>query len=451
MDKRGKILIIDDKEDVLFALNTLLSSYMEKVKVSTNPESIELFMNDFQPDVILLDMNFRKDMASGEEGFRWLKKILEIDPAAVVVLMTAYADTAKTVRAIKAGATDFIPKPWDNEKLLATLNAAVELKKSRQETAVLKSQVQALNESMADEIIGESEAMQGIFKMIEKISKTDANVLLLGENGTGKDLIARSIHQHSHRGKNVFVGIDLGSIADSLFESELFGYEKGAFTDAKGEKPGRFEIASGGTLFLDEIANLSSLMQVKLLSAIEKKLISRLGSTKNIPIDVRFISATNADIYKAIEEGAFRQDLLYRINTIEIHIPPLRERGKDALLLTEHFIHKFRHKYKKDIQGIVQEAQNMLLEYAWPGNVRELQNVIERAVVLSQGKYLKADDLRIHAKGSKRNKSKESLNLKQLEQDTIEKAISICEGNLNKAADMLGISRFSLYRKLQKE
>jgi DNA-binding NtrC family response regulator len=450
MDKKGKILIIDDNEDVLFALNTLLSSYMEKVKVSANPENIAYFMREFQPDVILLDMNFRKDVASGEEGFLWLKRILEIDPEAVVILMTAYADTDKTVKAIKAGATDFIPKPWKKEKLLATLNAAVRLNESRKESAALKSRIRALNTVSSDEMIGESEAMMKIFNMVERISETEANVLLLGENGTGKDLIARLIHQHSLRREHVFVGIDLGSISESLFESELFGYEKGAFTDAKKEKPGRFEIACGGTLFLNEIANLSLPMQVKILSAIEKKHISRLGSTKNIPIDVRFISATNADLYRAIDDEQFRQDLLYRINTIEIHIPPLRERENDVVLLTDYFIQKFRHKYKKDISGILQDARRKLRTYGWPGNVRELQNVIERAVILTQGTCLRADDLIIGTKESRRFKSNENLNLKQLEQDAIEQALSASQGNLNKAADMLGITRYALYRKLKK-
>lgn len=450
MDKKGKILIIDDNEDVLFALNTLLSSYMEKVKVSTNPESIARFMREFQPDAILLDMNFRKDMVSGEEGFLWLQRILEIDPEAVVILMTAYADTDKTVKAIKAGATDFIPKPWKKEKLLATLNAAVRLNESRRESAVLKSRIQAMNTAVQDDMIGESEAMAEIFDIVERISETEANVLLLGENGTGKDLIARFIHQHSLRREGVFAGIDLGSISESLFESELFGYEKGAFTDAKKEKPGRFEIACGGTLFLNEIANLSLSMQAKMLSAIEKKYISRLGSTKNIPIDVRFISATNADIYRAIADGLFRQDLLYRINTIEIHIPPLRDRGDDVVLLTDYFLQKFRQKYKKEIRGILQETKRKLLAYGWPGNVRELQNVIERAVILAQGKYLRADDLIISAKENRRFKSNDHLNLKQLEQDAIEQALNVCNGNLNKAADMLGITRYALYRKLKK-
>ena len=451
MDKKGKILIIDDNEDVLFALNTLLSSYVEKVKVSVNPENIETFMKQFQPDIILLDMNFSKDMVSGEEGFFWLNSILQTDPKAVVVLMTAYADTDKTVKAIKAGAFDFIPKPWEKEKLLATINAAIRFKESQKETAVLKSQVQALNKNTSEIIIGESKAMSDVLELVEKISETEANVLLLGENGTGKDVIAGYIHRNSSRKNEVFVNIDLGSISENLFESELFGYEKGAFTDAGKEKPGRMEIASGGTLFLDEIANLSMSMQAKMLSAIEKKYISRLGSTKNISIDVRFICATNSDIYKEIEYGNFRRDLLYRINTIEIHLPPLRERDNDIPLLTDYFIKKFSIKYKKDIQGILKDAKQKLMSYKWPGNVRELQNVVERAVIMSREKRLNADDIILTAGEDKRSWTKDNYNLKQLEDDAIAKAMSVSDGNMNKAADMLGITRYALYRKLRKK
>lgn len=451
MEKIGKILIVDDNEDVLFALNVLLSSYVEKVKVITKPENIERFMQEYQPDIILLDMNFSKDVVSGTEGFFWLNRILTTDPNAIVILMTAYADTDKAVQAIKAGATDFIPKPWEKEKLLATINSALKLKSSQKEVATLKNQVSALNSDLAPEIIGNSEPMQQIFSMIEKLANTDTNILILGENGTGKDLIARTIHANSTRANEIFVSIDLGSIAENLFESELFGYDKGAFTDAKKDKSGRMEIASGGTLFLDEIANLSLPMQAKMLTAIEKKQISRLGSTRNIPIDVRFISATNADIYESVENGDFRQDLLYRINTIEIHIPPLRDRGNDIILLAEQFLTRYKNKYKKDIQGIAQDAKRKLESYNWPGNVRELQNTVERAVVLSSSKLLKADDFVLSTKENRTAKSTQNLNLEDIEREAIEKAISRSNGNLNKAADLLGISRFALYRKINKK
>lgn len=345
MEKQGKIFIVDDNEDVLFALNLLLEPYVEKVKVSTQPSRIEHFMTTFEPDVILLDMNFSRDAISGQEGFDCLEQILKIDPEAVVLFMTAYADTEKAVRAIKAGATDFIPKPWEKEKLLATLSSAVKLRQSRREIKNLQAKVEALSGQDKDVplMIGQSKVMQDVFRTIRQLSETDANILILGENGTGKDLVARSLRFFSPRQQAPFVTIDLGSVPESLFESELFGYEKGAFTDARKAKAGRMEVASGGTLFLDEIGNLSLSMQSKLLTAIEKRQISRLGATRTLPINVRLICATNADIRQMVDEGTFRQDLLYRINTIEIHIPPLRERGEDIILLAEHFLQKYAH------------------------------------------------------------------------------------------------------------
>jgi len=451
MEKKGKILIIDDNEDVLFALNVLHSPYVEKIKVSTSPEKIEHYMLTFQPDVILLDMNFRSDVVSGQEGFYWLERILKVDQHAIVILMTAYADTDKAVKAIKAGAVDFISKPWEKEKMLATLFSALKLKESQKETENLKKQIEVLNTTeTAYEIIGESDAMRKIFDMIEKLSGADANILILGENGTGKDLIARAIYHHSPRAGKVFVSIDLGTIPDSLFESELFGYEKGAFTDAKKEKPGRMEAASGGTLFLDEISNISLPMQAKMLTAIEKRTISRLGSNQSIPVDVRLISATNTDIYQEVENGNFRQDLLYRINTIELHIPPLRERDNDIVLLAEYFLQKFSGKYKKQIKGITSDAKTKLEKYNWPGNVRELQNAVERAVILSSQNKLTADDFILQPAEKRKKNEQESLNLEMIEQEVIEKALKRSNGNINKAAELLGITRFSLYRKIKK-
>jgi DNA-binding NtrC family response regulator len=452
MKKQGKILIIDDNEDVLFALNVLLTPYVEKVKVSASPEKIEQFMMNYQPDVILLDMNFRSDVISGQEGFHWLDRILKTDSRAIVILMTAYADTDKAVKAIKAGAADFISKPWEKDKLLATLFSALKLKESLREVENLKKQMEVLNTTeTAYEIIGESDAMQQIFDMIEKLSGTDANILILGENGTGKDLIARAIYHHSPRTGKVFVSIDLGTIPDSLFESELFGYEKGAFTDAKKEKPGRMEAASGGTLFLDEIANLSLPMQAKMLTAIEKRTISRLGSNQPVPVDVRLISATNTNIYREVENGNFRQDLLYRINTIELHVPPLRERGRDIQLLAEHFLQKFNTKYKKHITGITSDAKTKLEKYSWSGNVRELQNAVEREVIHSSGSKLETKDFILQpVEKKKKNEQESSLNLELIEQEAIEKALKRSQGNMNRAAELLGISRFTLYRKIKK-
>lgn len=450
MGKQGKILIVDDNEDILFALNLLLQPHMEKVKVTTQPERIEYFMETFRPDVILLDMNFTKDSDSGREGFHWLKKIRKDDPDAVVIFITAYADTEKAVRAIKAGATHFIPKPWEKEKLLATVSAAIELRKNRSEVTQLKQKVAAFESNRnIPEIIGESEAMQSLFETIDKLKETDANILILGENGTGKDLIANLLRCCSPRADKPFVHIDLGTIPGQLFESELFGHEKGAFTDAKQEKQGRFEIASGGTLFLDEIGNLTPDMQAKLLTAIEKQQFTRLGSTLPLSINVRLICATNADIHEMVAGGEFRQDLLYRINTIELHIPPLRERGKDIELLAKHFLQRYSKKYKKDIRTISAQAIKKLSDYNWPGNVRELQHAIERAVILASGFTLSADDFILKSTAYRKSKS-ENLNLDQLEREAIEKALTQSGGNMNRAAELLGISRFTLYRKIEK-
>ena len=452
MEGQGKIFIVDDNEDVLFALNLLLQPYVEKIKVATDPSRIEHFMKTFEPDVILLDMNFSRDAISGQEGFDCLEQILGIDPEAVVLFMTAYADTEKAVRAIKAGATDFISKPWEKEKLLATLSSAVKLRQSRREVKLLKDRVEMLSdqEKGVPLMIGQSKVMQEVFTTIRRLSETDANILILGENGTGKDLVARSLRFFSPRQHADFVTIDLGSVPESLFESELFGYEKGAFTDARKAKAGRLEVASGGTLFLDEIGNLSLSMQSKLLTAIEKRRISRLGATKSIPIDVRLICATNADIRQMVEEGTFRQDLLYRINTIEIHIPPLRERGDDIVLLAEHFLQKYAHKYKKEIQGLSREAKQKLLRYSWPGNVRELQHAIERAVILAQFGWLRPDDFMLTPQPEKKSLLDETLNLEELELKAIQRAMKKAVGNVSNAAEMLGITRYTLYRKLQK-
>lgn len=450
MQKQGKILIVDDNEDILFALNLLLQTHVEKVKVTTKPERIEHFMKTFEPDVILLDMNFNKDADSGQEGLQWLQKIKQINSDMVVIFITAYAEMQLAVEAIKMGATDFIPKPWEREKLLATIVSAVELSHKRKEVSNLKQKVAALESNRAfTEIIGESKQILSLFETVDKLKDTDANILILGENGTGKDLFANLIYQTSLRATKPFVCIDLGTIPEQLFESELFGHEKGAFTDAKVEKPGRFEIAAGGTLFLDEIGNLSHPMQSKLLSAIEKQQIIRLGSTRHVPINVRLICATNADIHELVAAGEFRQDLLYRINTIELHIPPLRDRKGDIELLANHFLDRYKKKYKKDIKNISTSAIKKLNEYPWPGNVRELQHAIERAVILSSGFTLLPDDFILKPATAHRHKEM-NLNLEHLEMNAIEIALKKSEGNMNQAAEMLGISRFTLYRKIEK-
>lgn len=453
MEKQGKIFIVDDNEDVLFALNYMLEPYVEKVKVTTQPTRIEHFMATFQPDVILLDMNFSKDVISGQEGYYWLDKILTIDPKAVVIFITAYTDTEKVVRAIKAGATDFVSKPWDKEKLLAIVSSGVKLKRSRIEDSKPKEVISVVNEGSNNlpTIIGRSPAMQAVFTKIQKLAEAEANVLILGENGTGKDLVARAIHHFSPRQGKPFASIDMGSIPETIFESELFGYERGAFTGAKDSKAGRMEIAKEGTLFLDEIGNLSYDMQSKLLTAIEKHEISRLGSTRKTTIDVRLICATNADIKNMVDEGKFRQDLYYRINTIEIKMPPLRERGDDIILLAEHFMQHYAKKCKKKVEGISRDAKQKLLRYDWPGNVRELQHLMERAVIFADDKVLKPCDFDFQPTiADKTVETVDTFNLGELERITIEKAVKRANGNLSYAAEMLGITRYALYRKIEK-
>ncbi|WP_329903807.1 sigma-54 dependent transcriptional regulator [Porphyromonas pogonae] len=448
MDKRGQILIVDDNEDILFALNLVLEPHFEKIRISPHPERLEHFIRTYHPDVILLDMNFRKDASSGNEGYYWLERIKQYDPDAVVIFITAYADMEKAVQAIKAGAVDFIPKPWEKEKLLATISSALKLRESRREVCNLREQVAAMQRT-DHEIIAQSDAMLQLLETMEHLGRTDANILILGENGTGKDLVAQRLYRDSQRSNMPFVHIDMGSIPEQLFESELFGHEKGAFTDAKRSKAGRLETASGGTVFLDEIGNLSLSMQAKLLTTIEKKAIMRLGSNVSNPLNIRIISATNADIHEMVRSGAFRQDLLYRINTIELHIPPLRERGNDVLLLADFFMKRYATKYGKKITAISAMAQRKLKDYTWPGNVRELQHLIERAVILAAGDTLMPCDFALHGSSSAKN-LQQTLNLEELERQAIEKALAQKDGNMNQAADLLGITRYALYRKMEK-
>ena len=447
--KNGKILVIDDNEDVLFALNLLLKPLVEDIRVAKNPEQIDRFYDLLHPDVVLLDMNFTRDAISGEEGFEWLEHILHRDAQAVVILMTAYADADKAVRALKSGATDFITKPWDNSKLLATLFAGVELSQERHKNRLLEQRMEVAAATEAPTLIGESPVMQRVMQTVEQVAPTDANVLSLGENGTGKDVIARQLCALSHRAAKPFVSIDLGSVPEQLFESELFGYEKGAFTDARKAKAGRMETASGGTLFLDEIGNLPLPLQAKLLAALERREISRIGSTQVTPIDVRLLCATHADIHTEVAEGRFREDLLYRINTIEITIPPLRERGEDIILLAEHFLATYAHKYNKVVKELNRDARQRLLRHTWPGNVRELMHAVERAVLLAKGSSLCAQDF-VLKDSSRRTSQTQTLNLERLEQEAIERAMNIAGGNVTKAAELLGITRFALYRKLSK-
>ncbi|MCK4663472.1 MAG: sigma-54-dependent Fis family transcriptional regulator [Bacteroidales bacterium] len=455
MDKKeGKILVIDDNEDILYALKLLLKKHVELIHTEPNPNKIPPLVKNENYDVILLDMNFTKDAISGQEGFYWLEKILNIDPCAIVVFITAYGDAEKAVRAIKLGATDFILKPWQNEKLLATLSSAIKLRKSKLETKDLKFKQQGLSEAIDQpfqDFIGQSPAMKNVFEIIKKVGETDANVLILGENGTGKEVVARALHRNSLRKEKVFISVDLGAIAETLFESELFGHEKGAFTDAKKEKPGRFEIASGGTLFLDEIGNLSLPLQVKLLAAIEKKEIIRVGSVKPKPIDIRLICATNSSIHELASTGKFRQDLLYRINTVEIHLPPLRERIEDIELLADHFLKLNIRKYNKKIKKITSAGIKKLEEYSWPGNIRELQHAIERAVIMSDSDKLEPNDFILSCFANKSvGIELETYNLEEVEKNIISKVLTKHKGNVSHAAKELGLTRTSLYRRLEK-
>ncbi len=452
-DKLGRILAVDDNEDILFSLKLLLKNQVEKIDTEVDPNQIPALLAKQDYDVILLDMNFTKDAISGHEGFDWLKRILEIDPEAVVLFITAYGDTVKAVKAIKAGATDFILKPWQNEKIMATIGSAVQLKRSKVKAGVLIEKQQSLSAAIDQpfkDFIGVSPGMKSVFNTINKVAQTDASVLIMGENGTGKEVVARALHRNSSRSDDVFVSVDLGAIPETLFESELFGHERGAFTDAKKDKPGRFEIASGGTLFLDEIGNMSMPMQAKLLTALERREIVRVGSNKVRKIDIRLICATNSEIYDMVAEGKFRQDLLYRINTVEIKLPPLRERIEDIELLTDHFLKITSKKYNKSIRGFTSAALKKLEQYSWPGNIRELQHSIERAIIMSDGNRLEADDFLLSAPRKMDELELDTFNLDDVERKIVTKVLQKYKGNVSHAAKELGLTRTSLYRRMEK-
>ncbi len=452
--KNGKILVVDDNTDILFALKLLLKKHFKEIKTEAKPEKIPVLVKNNNFDVILLDMNFSKDAISGKEGFYWLDKILEIDPAAVVIFITAYGDVENAVKSIKQGAVDFVTKPWQNEKLLATISSAVRLRASRLEIDNLKhkqSGFKACLKKPFGDFIGISQGMQEVFATIEKVATTDASVLILGENGTGKELVARSLHESSLRKNEVFINVDLGAITETLFESELFGHVKGAFTDAKTERAGRFEIASGGTIFLDEIGNLSLPLQAKLLTVLERREVVRVGSNKIRPIDVRLICATNMPLQQMIDEDKFREDLLYRINTVEIEIPPLRERLEDIPLLAQHFLISYNKKYKKNIRDISAQTLKKLQQYSWPGNVRELQHSIERAVIMTNTSILQPHDFHLSNKKEKVDELElQNYKLDNVEKVIIQKVLKKHNGNISSASKELGLTRTSLYRRMEK-
>lgn len=450
----GRILVVDDNEDLLLAARLFLKQHFLLVHTEQDPEKIPYLLKNENYDVILLDMNFTLDATSGTEGFTWLERILQIDPSAVVILITAYGDVEMAVRAVKVGATDFVLKPWQNEKLLATISSALNLRHSRLEVDRLRSRQQQLNQDIDQrypEMIGISPAMQTVFGTIEKVAATEANVLILGENGTGKELVARALHRQSPRSDDVFISVDLGAIAETLFESELFGHVKGAFTDAKENRAGRFELASGGTLFLDEIGNLSLAMQAKLLSALEHRKVTRLGSNAVRDIDIRLICATNTPIYEMVSQNRFRQDLLYRMNTVEIHLPPLRERFEDIELLVEHFLASYTKKYKKTVKGLSAAALKKLQRYHWPGNIRELRHTLERAIILADSNLLQpADFLFPETDSETEGVVFDTYNLEDVEKTVIRKALKKHEGNISHTARELGLTRTSLYRRMGK-
>lgn len=448
----AKILVIDDNKSVLSALEILLQFDYKSVQTLFNPNQISSFPQIEDIDIILLDMNFSAGVNTGNEGLFWLKEIKKRSPHTSVIMMTAYGAVDLAVRALKEGASDFILKPWNNERLLATVKSAYELRRSKMEIHKLKKKENHLKQVINEDknlIIGNSKALNNILNLVKKVAKTDVNVLITGENGTGKELIARELHRLSARKKEVFIGVDMGSIAENLFESELFGHTKGSFTDAKEDRAGKFEAAHQGSLFLDEMGNLSLQMQAKLLSAIQNKSIVRVGSNKSISVDIRLICATNCNLEQMVSDGLFREDLLYRINTIHVEVPPLRERHGDIPILTEFFLKKFANKYDKIGLRINHLAQEKLETYPWPGNIRELQHTIERAVILCEGNVLKPTDFLLHSKPSITVETGPKT-LDEMEFQMITKALEEHNGNYSAAADQLGVSRQTLYNKMKR-
>ena len=447
----GNILIVDDDKSLLRTLQLLLKDEFNRVSTVSNPNRIPDELSNSNYDVVLLDMNFSAGVQTGNEGIYWMNEIISLDPTIVVILITAYGDVKLAVRAMKEGATDFIVKPWENEKLIATLRTGVKLRQSNRKISQLENKQSVIHKDlnrMFQFIPGDSPKMLEAIKIINKVASTDANVLLLGENGTGKEVIAREIHIRSERKEEIFMSVDLGSLSESLFESELFGHVKGAFTGADNNRTGRFESAVGGTLFLDEIGNLPLSLQVKLLTAIQRKKIIPLGSTVERHIDMRLICATNRPIYEMVNENLFREDLLYRINTVQIDVPPLRDRGEDVVRLAEHFLLKFSKKYRKQDIKLTRGAIRKFLSYSWPGNVRELEHTLEKAVILSEKKILTEENFDFSPRYEK--KEEELTSIEDIEKHYILKALEKHKGKLTEVANELNLSRQTIYRKLKK-
>jgi DNA-binding NtrC family response regulator len=450
---KGRLLIVDDHKQVLKALIQLLETEFESITGIPNPNQIINIIKKEEIDLILLDMNFSAGVNTGNEGIFWLNAILKSDPSAVVVMMTAYADIDLAVRAIKEGATDFVVKPWDNNKLITTLQAAFKLRQSRVENKKLREKQRQINKGInkqVDPVIGTSPAMEKVFQVLAKVAKTDANVLVTGENGTGKELIVREIHNNSRRADEVFISVDIGSITESLFESEMFGHVKGAFTDAREDKTGWFETASGGTLFLDEIGNLSLTMQSKLLTAIQNRVIYKVGSKIPIPFDIRLILATNKNLEDLVAKDLFREDLFYRINTIVLELPPLRDRGEDIILLAQHFLKEYSGKYGKFNLKFSGKTLDKLLKYNWPGNIRELRHTIEKAVILCDSDILMPGDFIISHSLQPQTFAGRPPTFDETEKIAVQTALNNNNGNVLKAAKELGLARQTMYNKIQK-
>ncbi len=449
----GRVLVVDDNEDVLTAVRLLLAGRGFGVTVTTSPEALPALLREEAPDVVLLDMNFQRDASSGKEGLLWLDRVLTHDPEAAVVMITAYGDVDLAVRAMKRGAVDFVTKPWQNEALAQTVTAALRRRRSHAQS-VPAAPPPADSGSAFAGIVGQSEAMQRVFATVQKVAPTDANVLVLGENGTGKELVARALHRLSRRAAGPLVTVDVGALAETLFESELFGYARGAFTGADADRAGRFEAANGGTLFLDEIGNIGPAQQQKLLTALQTREVTRLGTTAPRPVDLRLVAATNRPLYGMVQEGRFRQDLLYRINTVEIRLPPLRERAGDLELLAGHFLRRYAQQYGRDLGGFSPAATERMRAYSWPGNVRELQHTVERAVILADGDALEPADLLFSAAEEPEARAGglplDTFDLEQIEREVIRQALSKHGGNISRAAEALGLTRKSLYRRIEK-
>ena len=461
MKLNATVLIVDDDPDILTAGKLLLKRKFEHIVTCNDPNEVPKLMARFKFDAILLDMNFGPGESSGQQGFSWLEKILQIDPQAVIIMITAHGGINVAVEAMKLGATDFVAKPWQNEKLIATLSSAVQLSQSRAETKELKSANKALikvaSGPFEQQILGKSAAMKEVQSMIEMTAPTDANVLILGENGTGKELVARAIHHRSTRADNVFMSVDLGAVSESLFESELFGHKKGAFTGANEDRVGRFQAANGGTIFLDEIGNLPLHLQAKLLTVLEQRQVTPIGSNQVIPIDVRVVAATNVDKQKLTDEAHFRQDLLFRLNTVEVTLPPLRQRQQDIPEIAQFYIEQYSKKYNKPNLTLSEEATSAISQYSWPGNVRALRHAIERAVVLNQSGELSLDSFQLDqtlvvAKPREEvvSSTEPELNLEKVEKNTIELALKKHGFNISHAAKELGLTRAALYRRMEK-